>query len=1052
MKSLLSFPQEYNLCLSLTAFFEINFCLDWIVELTGNKPSRVLAVLDEGTQQGWIEKLQDGFFAFKDLKIKQALQEHLTLTEKQNLHRQIAELLIRELPDNPESAEVIASHLFNVPLDLDGCRLLLRSADTARHNRLFTKALSCYEKVIDDISVIGGSTADLLYIKAILKYARFAIARQNCEKVISILQEAIIRAKKHEMKRELFLLTMHMAKNDFLQSRYFSAQTHFDEGWAIIKNIDIDPRFMLSANAFHIFSYFWQGYLNQAIRTYEKSESAIETFPMEENPILAAAAVGSCYARSGQVTQGLGMLHALRKHCLEKGDLFLAGDIEVTISGIMIELRRPDEAIAYLENYKAGDCENDWNVIRAKAVLFFAYFLKGKKKEAMRHFNNWIERVKEIDVTIILNVFWFEVCKAMDEGKFPRLGGILLEDEVRRFEECGNILMKGTAYRYRAFIQERENQSHEKIIESLALSVKFLSESGHIFELCRTYLKLLQLHTLIGNAKTAHDLELKISEILGATNLDFVPRDLQWFVKKKPRDWQSLSDELIKLSQDISVTRDKKQLQQIILSTANRLTGAERGAIFSIGKHDNAPKILLTASKNITSVDINQQSFKPVMKMVEEVAASRKGRITKISTQAPLSYDGNEHILSQIAVPMVVRSRVVGVLYHDNTHYVNSFQEADLKLLSGFASQAAIALDHAEAYEEIQRLNQKLNEEKQYYKEQAVANIHSDDILGVSPLIMEVLNKINQVANTDTTVLILGETGVGKDLVARALHLHSKRANQPFIKVLCNALPESLIPSELFGHEKGAFTGSVQRRIGRFELADGGTIFLDEIGDLQLDVQTRLLQVLQSKEFERVGGSETIRSDFRLITATNRDLADAVKNQKFRSDLYYRLNVFPIYVPPLRDRKDDIPLLVCYFIKNFSARMGKTFDGIPKKEMEKLMQYNWPGNIRELEGIIERATVLSQNHNFRVPELGTEKQEVTQSKSDLTLEENERSHILQTLKKAGWKVRGEGGAAELLNVHYSTLFFRMKKLGIQRPPELSQNKRKRSLPKKVQIG
>jgi formate hydrogenlyase transcriptional activator len=297
------------------------------------------------------------------------------------------------------------------------------------------------------------------------------------------------------------------------------------------------------------------------------------------------------------------------------------------------------------------------------------------------------------------------------------------------------------------------------------------------------------------------------------------------------------------------------------------------------------------------------------------------------------------------------------------------------------------------------------------------------------------LNKIEQVANTGTTVLILGETGVGKDLVAQAIHVHSNRSNHPFIKVLCNALPESLITSELFGHEKGAFTGSVQRRIGRFELADRGTIFLDEIGDLQLDIQTRLLNVLQSKEFERVGGSETIHSDFRLVTATNRDLAEAVKNKKFRSDLYYRLHVFPIYVPSLRERKEDIPLLAYHFLNMFSIRMGKTFDGIPKGEMEKLMQYIWPGNIRELEGIIERGAVLSNGPHFRVPELGVEQTGFTSSKSDFTLAENERSHILQTLNRTGWKVRGRGGAAEMLNINYSTLFFRMRKLGIQRPPE-----------------
>jgi transcriptional regulator with GAF, ATPase, and Fis domain len=394
---------------------------------------------------------------------------------------------------------------------------------------------------------------------------------------------------------------------------------------------------------------------------------------------------------------------------------------------------------------------------------------------------------------------------------------------------------------------------------------------------------------------------------------------------------------------------------------------------------------------------------------------------------------------------MIVRNKVVGVLYHDNTHYANSFSDADLKLLSAFASQAAIALDHAEAYAEIQRLNQKLNEEKQYYKEQSVQNINSNDLIGKSSKIMEVLNKINQVADTETTVLILGETGVGKGLVAKALHLHSKRNNHPFIKVLCNALPDSLICSELFGHEKGAFTGSVQRRIGRFELADGGTIFLDEIGDLQLDVQAQLLQVLQSKEFERVGGSETIKSNFRLITATNRDLADAVKNQRFRSDLYYRLNVFPIYVPPLRDRKEDIPILVYHFLKTFSNRMGKIINGIPKREMEKMMQYDWPGNVRELESIIERGTVLSQQGHFRLPELNTASLELHPSTTTMTHEENERLHILQTLKKTGWKVRGKGGAAEILDIHYSTLFFRMKKLGIQRPPDVNLNLRRRSV-------
>ena len=249
----------------------------------------------------------------------------------------------------------------------------------------------------------------------------------------------------------------------------------------------------------------------------------------------------------------------------------------------------------------------------------------------------------------------------------------------------------------------------------------------------------------------------------------------------------------------------------------------------------------------------------------------------------------------------------------------------------------------------------------------------------------------------------------------------------------CSALPESLIPSELFGHERGAFTGATSRRIGRFELADGGTLFLDEMGDLPADIQTRLLRVLQTKEFERVGGTTTLRSDFRLISATNTNLEEEVKAKRFRVDLYYRINVFPIHVPPLRERKEDIPLLARHFLKIYSMRMRKEFDGISRQDMERLMQYDWRGNVRELENIIERGCILSTGSMLQLPELVGESAAFGPSNSGITLKESETRHIRWALEKTDWKVRGPGGAAELLEIHPSTLAFRMKKLGIRRP-------------------
>ncbi len=472
---------------------------------------------------------------------------------------------------------------------------------------------------------------------------------------------------------------------------------------------------------------------------------------------------------------------------------------------------------------------------------------------------------------------------------------------------------------------------------------------------------------------------------------------------------------------------------QHIISTVNGITGAERGAIFLMNNETNPPQLTLRASKNLTSEQIEYPYFASSMRMIQEAAADGKGRVMGMNTEDDPGFFSTEVIRSRICVPMILRDTTVGVLYHDNRLLSSAFKESDLELLSYFAALAAFALDNARAYEEIQRLNIKLSEENLYYKEERLQNLHFEDIVGESAAIKKVLSQVDQVCGTDATVMIRGDTGVGKELVARAVHSHSLRKDKPFIRIHCSALPETLIASELFGHEKGAFTGASHRRIGRFELADGGTLFLDEIGDISQDIQVRLLRVLQTKEFERVGGSETLKSDFRLVVATNRDLEEAVKTEKFRADLYYRLAVFPIYVPPLRDRKEDIPLLAHYFLNIYSNKMGKKFSRIPTSQMEKMLNYYWPGNVRELENVIERGAILSHGPLFRVPPLGEEHHEIPASKGQATLKENERRHILWALEKTGWKVRGKGGAAELLGIPPSTLAFRMKKVGIRRP-------------------
>ncbi|HSK29660.1 MAG TPA: sigma 54-interacting transcriptional regulator [Candidatus Limnocylindria bacterium] len=388
---------------------------------------------------------------------------------------------------------------------------------------------------------------------------------------------------------------------------------------------------------------------------------------------------------------------------------------------------------------------------------------------------------------------------------------------------------------------------------------------------------------------------------------------------------------------------------------------------------------------------------------------------------------------SVCALPLVVRGVSIGAIAAGSLER-GRYSVADAQFLMEVASQIAIAVDNLRAHEETEALKARFEAEAFYLQEEIKREHNFEEIIGQSAAIRQLLRKLEQVAPTDATVLIRGETGTGKELVARAVHDRSRRKNRPLVKVNCGSIPSGLVESELFGHEKGAFTGATQRRIGRFELAHGGTIFLDEVTELPVDTQVKLLRVLQEGEFERVGSSQTIRVDVRVIAATNRNLQEAVKSGAFRADLFYRLNVFPLEVPPLRERREDIPLLVNFFISRFGKSLGREFRGVSQRSMADLTQYRWPGNIRELQNVIERAAVLSKGPVVQIDGTLLRSEEEGDGEPAMdTLENAERRHILRALGETQWVIHGKKGAAELLGINPSTLRSRMEKLGIRKP-------------------
>jgi formate hydrogenlyase transcriptional activator len=509
---------------------------------------------------------------------------------------------------------------------------------------------------------------------------------------------------------------------------------------------------------------------------------------------------------------------------------------------------------------------------------------------------------------------------------------------------------------------------------------------------------------------------------------------------------KSRLQELLELSRSVTTTLDWPRLSQGILTFLRRLIAHDYA---EIGLYDSAADLMRL---HVLHVNEGLSASAPeISAATVECPAGitfRAGE-TKIFNSPELAQIGSIYTKNMLAdgirciccVPLTSRGKPLGCISVASAQS-DGFEQSEVELLQQVAPQISTAIDNSRAYSEVSSLKDRLVNERVCLEEEIGDSLNFDDIVGRSPSLADVLEQVKTVAPSTATVLILGETGTGKELVARAIHRLSSRSSANFIKVNCAAIPTGLLESELFGHEKGAFTGAISQKIGRLELADKGTLFLDEVGEIPSELQPKLLRVLQDQEFERLGGNRTIRVNVRVVAATNRDLAKAVGDHEFRADLYYRLHVFPIRLPALRERVEDIPVLVQHFVQKFSRQMNKGIRSIPAEAMYALQQWHWPGNIRELENFIERSVILTEGPDLRVPVgelLASSFREGNHpgfaqaaSAQHRTLEDLEREYIVQVLRQSGGVIAGSHGAAARLGMKRTTLQSKMHRLQIKR--------------------
>ena len=1008
--------------------------VDVVGALAPLSPGQLLELLKKARELEWIRQTSTNVFSLGPGLEGRALKKIRKMNNRNRLKRLLRQLSELNMTDQV-SRKILADLLARAGRQEEAAQLEYELAQEAMERNDTDEAVERLNRAVAHLSdQPEGPERDRLFVVATLELSNlgFAIGKRFRD-ISEHLRKAHLAARRLGNRRSLALIDLHLGRLYYLSERRSEAMRALSKGRVEVEKLG-DKDILDQAAEFLGLYYYLQGMFQEALEYFKR---AVKTTESQSGRLINPTApifLAYCEAYLGQFHQAIGTLDFYWRQASRKSDHSLAATIRAVLGTILLVIRKRRDASFHLHGARqeAVTANNSMALYLSEGGLAYHHFLEGRTEESREALAKTVREGADAGIVRQYSSPWFlEMLFEFQRLGLPPIPHFGFYDQVDRILKEPNAHLRGTALRLRALYRQNKGEENPAILTDLVDSEDYLKRSGDPVELAKTRLAVTRIKLSQGERAEASDLAHQAWRGLSGYAELFFPDDLRHVLGGRTdktivyEPHEEIIGRLLRMLEELIPSPELERLLSLTVESTNRFFSAERGGLFWFS-HKKGKGPQLRAGRNLTEGDVMSESFRSSLAVIFK--AYRENRPVVVRPKSDENRLIVPRTLSILCLPFEVGGRVQGVLYHDNSYLEDCFDFLDPPMLKRLAQHISGYVDRVWDYGRLREERNRWDEEKSLKMD----HLDSERIVTQSQPMLRLLSQAKQVAGSDSTVLILGETGVGKELFARFLHQNSKREGRPFVVVDATTIPENLVESELFGHEKGAFTGADQQKIGRIELANQGTLFLDEVGELPQAAQAKLLRALQEKTFIRIGGTNTHSSDFRLLTATNKDLAAEVKSGRFREDLFYRLNVVPLTLPPLRERGEDIILLARHFLNHYTKKYQRPHLEFSEEDEARLLGYHWPGNVRELMNVIERSVIMSTSHRI---ELGLPYELNYTSKhpfdESLTLNELQRRYIRHILDKTGGRISGQGGAAELLGMKRTSLYARMRTLSLK---------------------